>query len=190
VRAVTKPEPLPPIGLRLAEASLGRNVLVWEPNVETDIAEYRLVRIRQGTRSKLITTVPADTPRAVDTDLSAGEGATYAVIAIDRDGLESRPSESIRVQSQDYELQAAADPSGVKLHWKARPEEFPQARVTRSSWLGQRDLGRTDNGSFVDPNVEPGRSYSYVVVGIRPDGSEAPPSDPLEVRVPETAEIR
>jgi fibronectin type 3 domain-containing protein len=190
VRAVTKPVPLPPLGLRLAESSLGRNVLVWDANVEADIAEYRLVRIRQGTRSKVITTVPADTRRAVDTDLSAGEGATYAVIAVDRDGLESRPSIPIQVESQDYELQAATGPAGVSLRWHARPDEFPQARVARSSWLGERDLGRTENGSFVDANVQPGRSYSYVVVLIRPDGSEAPPSDPLLVHVPEDGAFR
>jgi hypothetical protein len=190
VRAVTKPEPLPPLGLRLAESSLGRNVLAWDANVEPDIVEYRLVRIRQGTRSKVIATVPAETARAVDTDLSAGEGATYAVIAVDRDGLESRPSIPIRVESEDYELQAATGPAGVSLRWHASPEEFPEARVARSSWLGARDLGRTQNGSFVDADVEPGRSYSYVVVLIRPDGSEAPPSDPLEVRVPEDGEFR
>jgi hypothetical protein len=190
VRAVTKPEPLPPFGLRLAESSLGRNVIVWDPNVEMDIAEYRLVRIRQGTRSKVIAIVPADTTRAVDTDLSAGEGATYAVIAIDRDGLVSRPSIPIRVESQDYELQAATTASGVSLRWHTRPDEFPQARIARSSWLGARDLGRTEDDSFVDPDVEPGRSYSYVVVLIRPDGSEAPPSDPLEVHVPEDSDFR
>ena len=190
VRGVTKPEPLPPLGLRLAEASLGRNALVWDANVEADIAEYRLVRIRQGTRSKVIATVPADTRRAIDTDLSAGEGATYAVIAVDRDGLESRPSIPIKVESQDYELQAATGPAGVSLRWHARPDEFPQARVARSSWLGERDLGRTQDRSFVDADVEPGRSYSYVVSLIRPDGSEAPPSDPLEVHVPDESSFR
>jgi len=190
VRAVSKPEPLPPFGLRLAESSLGRNVIVWDPNVEADIKEYRLLRIRQGTRSKLIETVPAETTRAVDTDLSAGEGATYVVVAVDRDGLESRQSIPIKIESQDYDLQAATTPSGVSLRWHARPDEFPQARIARSSWLGARDLGLTEDGSFVDADVQPGRSYSYVVVLIRPDGSEAPPSDPLEVHVPETSDFR
>ena len=190
VRAVTKPEPLPPLGLRLGESSLGRNVLIWDANVEADIAEYRLVRIRQGTRSKVIATVPADSRRAIDTDLSAGEGATYAVIAVDRDGLASRPSIPIKVESQDYELQAATGPAGVSLRWYARPDEFPRARVARSSWLGERDLGHTQDGSFVDADVQPGRSYSYVVILIRPDGSEAPPSDPLEVHVPDESAFR
>ena len=48
VRAVTKPEPLPPLGLRVAERRLGANRLSWDTNVETDIVEYQLLRIRRS----------------------------------------------------------------------------------------------------------------------------------------------
>jgi len=44
VRAVTKPEPLPPIGLHTIAQSLGANELAWDPNVEEDIVGYRLYR--------------------------------------------------------------------------------------------------------------------------------------------------
>ena len=189
VRAVTKPEPLPPLGLRLAESSLGRNVIAWEPNIEADIVSYRLLRLRKHASPDLLASVPADVTRAEDPTVTAGENARYVVVAIDRDGLESRPSEPIRVQSQDYQLEAATGREGVSLHWIPRHDEFPQARVARSTWLGQRELGQTENGSFVDPDVAPGRSYHYVVVLIRPDGSEAPPSEPLEVHVPEDGEF-
>lgn len=185
VRAVTKPEPLPPLGLRLAEAELGRNVLRWEPNVETDIAEYRLLRIHEGGATQLVTTVAAGATTAEDPQVGARERATYALVAVDRDGLESRPSAALVVESVGYELEGAAGSRGVSLRWAPRADEFTQARVMRSSWLGGREVGRTLEHSFLDPDVRPGRSYRYVVVLIRPDGSEAPPSEPVEVRVPE-----
>ncbi len=61
VRAVTKPEPLPPVGLRVVELGLGVNRLTWEPNVETDIVEYRLLLVRHldGIRQLLDQVVPA-----------------------------------------------------------------------------------------------------------------------------------
>ena len=188
-RAVTKPEPLPPIGLHVAESAVGRNALAWDPNIEADIASYRLLRLYKKGRSTVVATVPADVTRAEDRKVTAGENARYAVVAIDRDGLESRASEPIRVQSLDYDLEAAPSPHEVALHWTPHAEEFPQARVSRTTWLGSREIGRTSDGRFVDDTVVPGRSYHYVVVLIRADGSEAPASEPLEVHVPEDGAI-
>jgi fibronectin type 3 domain-containing protein len=190
VRAVTKPEPLPPLGLHLATSALGRNVLAWDPNIEGDIAGYRLLRLHKHGRPTLVASVPADVTRAEDRTVTAGENARYAVVAIDRDGLESRPCEPIRVQSLDYDLEASPSPHEVALHWTPYVDEFPQARVSRTTWLGAREIGRTGDGRFVDADVAPGRAYHYIVVLIRSDGSEAPPSEPLEVHVPEDGGIR
>ena len=190
VRAVTKPEPLPPIGLRVAESAVGRNVLAWDPNIEADIASYQLLRLHKKGRPTLVASVPADVTQAEDRKVTAGENARYAVVAIDRDGLESRASEPIRVQSLDYDLEAAPSPHQVALRWTPHAEEFPQARVSRTTWFGSREIGRTGDGHFVDDAVAPGRSYHYVVVLIRADGSEAPPSEPLEVHVPQDGAIR
>lgn len=190
VRAVTKPEPLPPIGLRLAEAGLGRNVVAWEPNIEPDLAAYRLLRIRDGGAPELVAEVTPDVNQAEDRGLAAGERVTYVAVAIDRDGLKSQPSNRLEVESRDYGITGEGGPQGVSLHWATSPDEFPEARVMRSGWLGSRELGRTREGSFVDPDVAPGRSYRYVVVLMGPDGSEAPPSAPIEVRVPEAGEFR
>ena len=190
VRAVTKPEPLPPIGLHVAESAVGRNLLAWDPNIEADIASYQLLRLYRKGRSTLVASVPPDVTQAEDRTVHAGENARYAVVAIDRDGLESPASEPIRVQSLDYDLEAAPSPHEVALRWTPHAEEFPQARVSRTTWLGSREIGRTADGRFVDDAVVPGRSYHYIVVLIRADGSEAPPSEPLEVHVPRDGPIR
>ena len=44
IRAVTKAEPLPPIGLEASASSLGRADLRWAPNVEPDLASYEVWR--------------------------------------------------------------------------------------------------------------------------------------------------
>lgn len=189
VRGVTKPEPLPPFALHLAESRLGLNTLVWEPNVEADIREYRLYRIRKGEPKRLVASVPAGVTRAEE-QVSAGENATYAVMAVNHDGLESRFSEPVEVLSADYELKADASSGQISLRWTQAADEFPDARVVRSSWLGQRELAPSSPGHLEDRDVEPGRSYRYVVVAKRADGSEAPASRPLEVKVPEASEVR
>jgi fibronectin type 3 domain-containing protein len=189
VRGVTKPEPLPPFALRLSESRLGRNVLVWDPNVEADIVKYRLYRIRKGTPKRLVAEVPASDAPSAEEQVSAGENATYAAVAISADGLESRLSEPVDVDSADYQLQAEAKDGHVSLRW-SQSDEFPNARILRMGWLGQRELAPETPGSFEDRDVEPGRSYRYVVVARRADGSEAPASRPLEVHVPARTEVR
>jgi fibronectin type 3 domain-containing protein len=190
VRAMTKPEPLPPLDLRLLEAGLGWVALTWEPNLEPDIAEYRLYRVRKSRVPRLIATAPPDARRIEDRLVEAGESSRYALRAVDRDGLESRFSVPVVASGLGYELEAELEPGAVALRWNPHPEEFSEARILRESWLGQQELARAPVSLYVDRDVVPGRSYRYVVVLVRPDGSEAPPSQPLDVRIPESRDFR
>ncbi len=109
VRAVTKPEPLPPIGLRVEEQRLGSNRLAWDPNVEKDIAGYRLLRIREeSSAGEIVAVLEPGATSAEDREIGAGERLSYKLVAFDRDGLESEPSDPIEVESVDYGLRAAA----------------------------------------------------------------------------------
>ena len=117
--------------------------------------------------------MPADAFTAQE-QVSAGENATYAMQAINQDGLVSRLSDPVAVDSADYGLAAEARDGGITLRWRQAEDEFPAARIVRSSWIGQRELGPVRPGSYEDHDVEPGRSYRYVVVARRADGSEAP----------------
>jgi hypothetical protein len=189
VRAVTKPAPLPPLALRVESQQLGANVLRWEPNVEEDIAEYRLYRRFPDAPPRLVTSVPAGATRARDPGVAAGESATYVLVAVDRDGLASRPSEPVVAEGTRYAVAADATPERVRLRWDPRSDEgFAGARIERVGWLGSRVLGSSADGEFIDREVEPGGIYRYVVVLTRPDAGEAPPSRPIDVRVPEADE--
>lgn len=186
VRAVTKPEPLPPLGLAVASRRLGENELTWQPNVERDLSAYRLLRIRADGRSALVATLPPTTTKAVDSDVSANEHVSYSLVAVDDDGLVSMHSEPVEVDSVGYELSATLRSDGVHLAWNPRTDEgFTGARVFAWGALHQTELGRVSGGSFVHSPVKPGHTYRYTVVLERSDGRPAPPSAPVEITVPE-----
>lgn len=181
VRAVTKPDPLPPFGLSLRDQRLGENVLGWEPNIEGDIEEYRLLRIG-GAEPHLVTAVPGDATAAVDPSVASGETVTYTLVAVDRNQLTSHPSKAVTATAVGYDLSARAEPDGVHLRWNSRREEgFVAARIERSGWLGGTEIGRAEGDSFVDRDAPSGGGQRYVVVLLRADGSEAPPSRPTSV---------
>jgi hypothetical protein len=184
IRAVTKPDPLPPTGLRLAGQRLGANRIEWEPNVEPDIVSYRVFRVR-GAGRELLAEVPVSQTSAEDAGVGADERAAYSVIAVDRDGLVSEPAAVFQVASVGYRLVATARPGGVLLAWERRSDEgFRGARVLRHGALRALELGFSEDGTWVDPDAEPGGRYRYSVVLERPDGSRAPASSPVEITFP------
>jgi len=186
VRAVTKPEPLPPIGLQVVERRLGSNRMAWSPNVEPDVAHYRLLRLREGAaKPESVTTVPHASHEARDDAVGAGETVTYTLVAFDGDGLESAPGEPVTVQSEGYDLSADVQPDGVHLLWNPRTEEgYRGARVFRRERLSRREFPPVAGSHFIDTGVRPGRSYRYTVTLLETGGNSAPRSATVEVRVP------
>ncbi len=185
LRAVTKPAPLPPVGLRVVEQRLGAVALAWEPNVEPDLEAYRLRRWRDGGAEETVTYVGADATRTEDLAVGAGELVSYALSAVDRDGLESRASELVPAQGVAYEWAATASAGGVRLRWNPRRDEgYVRARVTRSRWPWGSVERRTEDDELLDSEVVSGRRYRYVIELERADGTFAPLSQPIEVAVP------
>jgi hypothetical protein len=94
VQGLTKPDPLPPLGLRIAERQGASFVLAWEPNVEPDVVAYRVLRRRAGQDdAEEVGIVHAPVTTLRDEGAPAGASVSYQVIAIDADGLESAPAE-------------------------------------------------------------------------------------------------
>jgi hypothetical protein len=185
-RGVTRPEPLPPAGLRVASAGLGMMRLAFEPNVEPNIAGYRLLRRREGSSDEaLVAELGADQHEVEDRALAAGERVAYRVVAFDRDGLASAPSDPIEVTAPSYGLEARAERDGVRLRWEpAGQVEFGSARVLRESRFGSREIARVRGYEYLDRDVDAGGRYRYTVVLLGDDGRESLPSERVEVEVP------
>jgi hypothetical protein len=189
-RAVTKPEPLPPVGLHLAERALGRNVVAWERNVEPDLSGYRVFRRRaNGAGPELVAEVGADTTRVADEAVGASEKLAYQVQAFDRDGLESEPSDAVEGESVGWGLEAEVAGGRVTLRWnEAVHAELASVRVLSPGSFGDDELARVDGAgppTYVHDGARPGRTLRYRLEGVRRDGRPAPPSPVLEVNVPE-----
>jgi fibronectin type 3 domain-containing protein len=186
VRAVTKPEPLPPIRLALEASALGANALRWEPNVEPDIARYRVLRKLPNERAfRVIREIAAGETRATDDAIGADQPAHYAITAVDASGLESAPSAALEVTSAGYGLRAEAAPGGVELRfeWPAAGD-YREAEILRDGLFGTRRLGSCREARYLDRSARPGRRYRYRVALLRADGGRAPISAPVEVSVP------
>ena len=186
-RGVTKPEPLPPAALRVASEKLGAVRLAWEPNVESNISGYRLVRTREGSDDEeIVAELGPEESAAEDRTVGAGEHVVYRLIAIDSDGLVSAPSDPVAATAPGYGLEAFAEEAGVRLRWAAAGGAgFASARVLRDGRFGAREIARVTGSEYLDRDVEAGESYRYTVVLIGDDGREALPSERVEVAVPQ-----
>jgi fibronectin type 3 domain-containing protein len=185
-RGVTRPEPLPPAALRIERQELGFVRLRFEPNVEPNIAGYRLLRTRAGgADEELAAILGPDETAWEDRTVAAGESVRYRVVAFDRDGLVSEPSAPVAVNASGYGLEARAESDGVHLRWSSPADaSFASARVLRDDTSGPRELATVRGHEYLDREVDAGASYAYTVVLLGDDGREALPSERVEVTVP------
>ncbi len=140
VRAVTKAEPLPPIGLAVAESHVGRLRLHWEPNVESDIAHYLVLRMTRGADAwnaeRAAAKVAAPATEWVDTEIGCGERVRYRLRVVDADGLASAHSLPLESVGDDIGLKVL----GPKLAWDPSTSSSATTELARrtSTWSGSR----------------------------------------------------
>jgi len=93
--------PAVPTGLS-ADASDREVTLTWEPNTESDLAEYRLYRfVLPQEDTEYVDDIPAGTETYTDTDLTNGREHSYWVTAVDDAGNESDFSEEVQEMPED-----------------------------------------------------------------------------------------
>ncbi len=198
IRAVTKAEPLPPIGLEVTGRQLGRVVLAWQPNVEHDLHAYRVFRSeRRATgwgRERMIASLSRGERAFTDAHVACGQELRYRMRAVDADGLESEFSGPLEVTGEDLGLVAKRDPGHAwLLEWDARrAARWPIARVSEIRWaLPDHTLGEVpSSASFQLGDLRPGARRIGVTLTHppAPDGKtpEAAPRCEIVVRIAPT----
>lgn len=181
IRAVTKAEPLPPIGLAADAHKIGQVELHWAPNVEPDVAAYEVWRsAREGSDfapEVRIGSVESAKTGYADTAVGCGETVRYRVRALDADGLESFFSEPLVVTGPDLGLVLAPSAGGFELRWDpARTGGFGAARVKElRSILPDRELASANGTNKVElPELSPGARLEVAFAGSGDTGT-APP---------------
>ncbi|MGH9886331.1 MAG: hypothetical protein ACREBE_12430, partial [bacterium] len=163
IRAVTKAEPLPPIGLEASAANLGRIDLHWAPNVEPDLASYEIWR-SSATEGAFATeieiaSVPAGTTTFADAAIGCGQSARYRLRATDADDLVSTYSDPLEVKGQDAGLAATRRDGTLVIAWQpARATDWTAVRVSEvRGALPDRELAKVSGASEVSlQEVDPG----------------------------------
>jgi fibronectin type 3 domain-containing protein len=181
VRAVTKAEPLPPIGLEVRARRLGEIDLAWEPNVEADVKAYDVLRAgrsgpREWSRERRAGRVVAAGTALTDGDVGCGETVRYRLRARDADGLESALSSPIETTGADLALEVVRDGSGHALRWNREAARgWKRARVYRVRALRPDPLlGEAPAGErFALPDLGTGMHRLRVVL-VRDRHDEAP----------------
>ena len=69
--------------------------LLWMPVTAADLAGYIVLRGQDGSTPVPIVTAPVSEPRYTDTNVSAGVRYTYVVVAVDKAGNRSQPSNAL-----------------------------------------------------------------------------------------------
>lgn len=170
-----------------AEGSAGGIVLTWEAS---DDAQYRIER--QGPANKQpLDLATSNEPRYVD--VSAQYDTEYHYIVTAKKGAaESLPSRELVFSAADKYppavpsgITALAGPDAINLAWQRNTEPDLQGYFVYRS---------TDNGvyakqgamislpSYVDRNIEHGKTYSYKISSIDKTGNESAQSAAVEAQ--------
>ena len=94
ITVMTKSVPKSPEGLTINS----EGVLIWTPNIEADIDHYIIYEKALFGITKEVST--AQTTMVSLPDMATGKKKTYVITAVDKDGLESEPSQPVETPTQ------------------------------------------------------------------------------------------
>jgi len=94
ITVMTKSVPKSPEGLTINS----EGVLIWTPNIEADIDHYVIYEKALFGITKEVST--AQTTMVSLPDMATGKKKTYVITAVDKDGLESEPSQPVETPTQ------------------------------------------------------------------------------------------
>jgi fibronectin type 3 domain-containing protein len=189
VSAETKQRPEAPANVS-AKSGLARKIdLNWEKNEEKDVVEYWVYRgIEEKPDRRPFSKVSVNS--FTDTDLKDNTKYSYAVKAVDIDGLESDLSNAVIAVTKSLPkppigLNGKASQDKIYLKWK--PNEEPDIKsynVYKKGWLKSTLLSSCDQNLCEIRMEEKMKSIKLYITAMDEDGLESEPSEEIEIIFP------
>lgn len=187
-RAVTKPAPRAPAGLKATTDAAGLVELAWQKNPEPDIAEYRVeVRGASGAGgwfwSKLASTQEC---RAEERGLDPGQRRVYRVMAVGPKDHQSAWSAECEGSARPlppppHALRAEKADGGWRVSFSPAREGMTEYRVYRKKFVGRDLLDKVSGPEALIPSATVGEGIDVVVTELDEQGLESEPSEKLSV---------
>ena len=183
VSLTTKAVPGIPAGVSASSGEVKLVTIAWAKNSEPDIKNYRISVKRTGNTefTKLSEVVEA---RYVDSGLNNGEHYSYQVQAIDLDGLESLPSQTVTARTRPLPPKVTglrlSDPAGRVISWQADTGQGSRTyNIYKSVFLGNsQKLATVTTTDW--KCTESGKLELFVTV-VDETGLESVPSEPIRI---------
>lgn len=204
---VKAPDTIPPeFPANLFAQPYDRRVVVnWPPNMESDLAGYRLYRSAsadgKGAFAQLGKDIPKATATFQDIDVKNGAIYWYYLTAFDEAGNESQPSDRVMARPRDdvpptAPAGVAGEPvdDGVLVKWSANPEDdiagYKVLRSELSTGVYTKISGDTllpaTASSFKDTTAtDPAKGYFYRITAMDTSDNESErstPAGPLTIK--------
>ncbi len=188
ISARTKQIPMPPVQVNAASGLARKTILTWKKNDEKDIVEYWIYKGRESRLDRdPFAKVPAAEDTLTDTNLMDSKQYSYAVRAVDADGLQSELSDIVSATTkplprQPAGIQGKAYQGRILLEWNPNEEtDIKGYNIYRKGWLKGALVTFTDKRSIEIPWEEKTKSITLYVTAVDQDGLESAPSEEVKI---------
>jgi fibronectin type 3 domain-containing protein len=199
VKVITKPLPKSIQNIKASKNLPKKIKIEWEASRQKDFSLYHLYKsdIIDGPY-KLIAKL--HNPIFIDKINEDGKSYFYRVSAVDKDGLESK-HDKFSIQGMTLPkpyapaiVEAKLIGSKVKLTWDKvdpRTKTYVVRKTYKKGWFDKviKDFKGIKGSLFIDNDIKPNSTYTYVVYGVDGNKIISEPSIEVEVKIPEFTKI-
>ena len=186
VRAVTKPAPKTPSGVKTTVDEVGSVKVEWNANPESDIVEYVVEACSPGGWFWKTLSKGSKECSVVETGLGNGVERVYRVKAIDANTHESEwsaetPGSSRRIPDPPSALKAECAGGEVKVSFAPPRDGMKSFNVYRKKFVGLELIKSVEGPEATLAAPPAGEKFDIVVTAVDERGLESEPSEKATV---------
>ncbi len=188
-KATTKPKPMAPRHLTARIAGAGKLLISWWPSLTPDVVKYRIYRGLDPKALSVVGEVSSAKLTYLDSGLKPGTTYYYQITAVDKDGIESRPSKIAAFKTKPLPKPPKGisakqlEDGSVLISWDRGSPDTVEYKVYRRYYLIiTKQIGTTKQTHFVDSTVKPNTTYYYWVRSVDQYGQESAPSPEVKIK--------